>query len=243
MKKIKVGLIPAAGQGKRMGYLGHILPKCLFPVYDKPILHHVIENMKSVGINQIYIAVNFQKDKIIEYIEKIKNDVDVDIDFIHIKEILGLVTTIMSAKDYISEPFMVILGDDLTITDSLNNFLETFKKKEAYVVEGAINENNIDILRSTCCIKLGEENRIERIIEKPIEPISNIRGIGIYIFSDKIFDYGKKVSPQSSITEAIDLAAKDGKAYAEFINGINININTFEDLLKAWILRKAFKRV
>lgn len=242
MKKIRIGVIPAAGKGKRMGYLSHILPKCLFPVSDKPIIHHVIENMKNVGIDQIYIAVNFQKDKIIEYIEKIKNDVELSIDFIYIKEILGLVTTIMSAKEYVNEPFMVILGDDLTITSSLNNLLETFENKKADVVEGVVNENNIDVLKSTCCVKLAEGNRIEEIIEKPKEPMSNIRGTGVYLFSDKIFDYGKKISPMSSVTEAIDLAAKDGKAYAEFIDGINININSYDDLLRAWILKEASKK-
>ncbi len=50
MKKIKVGVIPAAGKGSRLGYLSNILPKPLLPVYDRPIIHHVIDNMKSVGI-------------------------------------------------------------------------------------------------------------------------------------------------------------------------------------------------
>ena len=40
------------------------------------------------------------------------------------------------------------------------------------------------------------------------------------------------------ITQTIDLISKDGKAYGEFINGVNININSHEDLLQAWLLAK-----
>lgn len=35
--------------------------------------------------------------------------------------------------------------------------------------------------------------------------------------------------------------AKDGKAYGEFINGVNININSYEDLLQASLLAKKFR--
>jgi dTDP-glucose pyrophosphorylase len=240
-KAVKVGLITAAGQGKRMGYLSNLIPKCLFPIIDKPIIHHVIDNMKSVGIDQIYIAVNFQKEKLIEYIDTVKNDIGINIDFIHVKEILGLANSVMAANDYISEPFMVILGDDITITDSLSNLLKTFETKKADVVEGVVIEKNADALKTTCCVKLGEGNRIEEIIEKPINPPTNIRGTGVYLFSQNIFNYGKKISMMKSITDAIDLAAKDGTAYAEFINGININVNSYKDLLRAWIFCEAFK--
>lgn len=238
MKKIKIGVIPAAGEGRRMGYLGHILPKCLFPLYDKPILHYIIENMKHVGIEEVYIVVNFQKEKIIEYVDNVRDKIGIAVNFIPIDKILGLVYSVLSAKEFVSEPFMVILGDDITITKSLGNLINRFYNNNAIVVEGVVNESNPDILKSTCCVHLGENNKIERIIEKPSEPMSSLRGVGIYIFDIKIFDYAKKVSVTSSITDAIDLVAKDGEAYAEFIDGLNINVNSYEDLLNAWNLVK-----
>ena len=85
MKKVRIGVIPAAGGGKRMGYLSQILPKCLFPLYDKPIIHYIVENMKEVGINQLYIIVNYQKDKIIGYFESILDKIGISIDYIEQK--------------------------------------------------------------------------------------------------------------------------------------------------------------
>jgi dTDP-glucose pyrophosphorylase len=245
MEKIKIGIIPAAGQGKRMGYLSHILPKCLFPLWDKPIIHHIIENMKNIGIEKIYIPVFYQKEKIIEYLNIIKNEITIKI--VELNEpTRGIALTIASVREFVNEPFMVILGDDCTITFSLQNIVNTFFKKNAIVVEGVVREKSKNVLKSTCCLKLDKNKKIIDIIEKPESPISNIRGTGIYVFSPKIFEFIKKTKPspprdEVEITNTIKLVAQEGLAYGEFIQGKNINVNTPDDLLKAWIIMKNFK--
>jgi dTDP-glucose pyrophosphorylase len=245
MKKIRVGVIPAAGQGKRMGYLSYILPKCLFPLYDKPIIDYIIQNMKNIGIEQIYIPVFYQKEKIIEYFDTIESHVTIE--FIKLDQLTkGIALTIESAKQFIDEPFMVILGDDCTITPSLQNIVDTFFKTDAIVVEGVVKESSKNVLKATCCLKLDKNKKILDIIEKPESPISNIRGTGIYVFSPEIFEFIKMtpLSPprnEVEITNTIKLVAQKGRAYAEFINGVNININTPEDLLRAWIIIRRFR--
>lgn len=243
MDRIRIGLIPAAGEGKRLGYLSYILPKCLFPLYDKPIIHHIVDNMKSVGVEQIYVIVNYQKDKVIEYFEQVQDEIGVGIDFIEQTKLSGIANAIMLARGSIDEPFMVILGDDCTITESLDNIARLFFEHDATVVEGIVTEDDEDILKSTCCLSLDEDRRIVGIEEKPKEPFSNFRGCGIYVFQTDIFNYIEKTPPslirsEVEITETIALVSKDGRAYGEFINGMNINVNSYEDLLQAWILMK-----
>jgi len=247
MEKIKVGVIPAAGQGKRMGYLGYILPKCLFPLWDKPIIHHIIENMKDVGIEKVYIPIFYQREKIIEYLNAIKKGVDIKIKIIELnRPTKGIALTIASVQKFINEPFMVILGDDCTITLSLQNVVNTFFNKDAIVCEGVVREKSKNVLKSTCCLKLDKNKKIIDIIEKPELPISNIRGTGVYVFDPEIFEFIKITEPSSprnevEITNTIKLVAQEGKAYGEFIQGTNININTPDDLLKAWIAMKKLK--
>lgn len=247
MSSIRIGVIPAAGEGKRMGYLAHILPKCLFPLYDKPIIHYIIENMKEVGIEQIFVPVWYQKDKVIQYFNSIKSKIDMNIQVISLEKLPpGLALTIASTEEYISEPFMTILGDDVTKTPSLKNLIDVFFKKKAIVVEGVVEEKNKEILMSTCCLKIGEKNQILEIIEKPKNPPTNLRGCGVYVFSDKIFEYIKKTPVSSTtngveITDTIGLVANEIKAYAEPIHGVNLNINSYEDLLNAWMVIKSDK--
>ncbi len=71
---IRKGVIPAAGSAQRLGYLSHLLPKTLFPIYDRPIFHHLINQMESIGIEDIYVIVNVHKEKIIEYYKSIRSD-------------------------------------------------------------------------------------------------------------------------------------------------------------------------
>jgi NDP-sugar pyrophosphorylase family protein len=243
-RRIKIGVIPAAGKGKRLGYLGFVLPKCLFVVYDKPILHHILDIMKGLGVEEVYIVVNYQAEKIKEYIKnanQINNGLDsLKIFFVRQKELTGIADSILCLQDSISEDFITILGDDYTISDSLDNLVKTFFSNSAYALQGFVEEKNTDVLKSTCSIRLGENNRIVEIVEKPAIPSTNIRGCGIYLFSQAIFDFARKTPVslprnEREISNTINLIAKQGAAYGEKINGTNFNINTFDDLLKASI--------
>jgi dTDP-glucose pyrophosphorylase len=240
MVRISTGVIPAAGEGKRLGYLSSIIPKCLFPLYDKPIIHYVIENMVRIGIDRIIIPIHYQKNKLIEYFEYARKDIDADICLLELNELPnGIALTLASAKESLDEPFMVILGDDITVTDSLQDLVDLFFRTDAIAVEGVVQEENQDVIRRTCCVRLKRNKQILEIVEKPSNPVSNIRGCGVYVFDPTIFEYIMKtpVLPprqEVEITNTLGLVAKCEKAYGDFIKGINVNINTPDDMFRAW---------
>ncbi len=76
--KIDRCLILAAGFGTRMGPIGERLPKVLWPIFEKPLLHLQILYAKSLGVNQIYINLFHQKDQIKSFIYSL-NDPQVKI--------------------------------------------------------------------------------------------------------------------------------------------------------------------
>lgn len=237
--EISVGLIPAAGKGKRMGYLSNLLPKTLFPIYDKPLIHHIVDNMRRIGVKRIYVIVHYNKEKIMDYLENQSGISDVTFEFIEQKELSGIASAILLAENKISEPFITILGDDCTVTPSLANLTATFHEKKAVVVEGVVEENNAEVLKQTCCVRLDSDERMLEIIEKPKNASSNLRGTGVYVFSPQIFEEIKKTQVSSvrnerEITDTIGNIARSGKSYGARINGINININNYENLLSAW---------
>lgn len=239
MKKIKVGVIPAAGKGNRIKELPltKILPKPMLPVLNKPILEYVVEKMRDVGIETIYIIVGPKKEVIQEYFED-GSDFGVDIKYIEQEEPLGIAHAIGLTSNFIDKPFMVILGDDLTITDSLQDTVGTFFSKSAVAVEGIIEEKNEDILKQTNCVVLGEGNKILQMVEKPSVPVSNIRGCGIYVFSPIVFKYIKQTPTtpprnQKEITVTINTMAEMEPVYGVYVKGLNINVNTLSNLLTA----------
>jgi len=239
LRKIKVGVIPAAGHGRRLSSLPltRVLPKCLLPILSKPILGYVIENMKKIGVEDIYMVVGFKKELIQEYFED-GRDFEVNIKYVDQSSPLGIAHAIGLTKDFISEPFTVILGDDLTITDSLENLVSLFFAQKAVCVEGMVYEQNLEKLRQACCYSLEKTGKIISGEEKPAAPKSNIRGCGVYVFDPRVYDYIDKTPlslprNEREITNTIRSIADAESAYGEFINGVNININTSYDLVEA----------
>ncbi len=251
--KVSVGVIPAAGSGKRLGYLSGILPKALFPLYDRPIIHYVVDQMQRMGVEDIYIIVNVYKEKIIEYFKLIQMDLRANIYFIEQKILNGTGESILLAEKYVNKrPFLVMYGDDCTISDSMENMSQNFLKTDAVVMEGVVQETDINVLRNTCSVKLAKNGKMIEIIEKPESPPYMFRGCGVYMFRPEIFSHIRKtpihpIRKEREITYTINNLAKAGKAHGFLINGHNININDYDELLKASQLlkenRKGSKKV
>jgi glucose-1-phosphate thymidylyltransferase len=165
-------------------------------------------------------------------------DWDIEIRYIEQKNPNGIAHTISLAENYISDPFLVTLGDDLTIAKSLNNIAETFSKNNAWAIKGVVVEENMDVIKRTCSITMHKTWKIIDIEEKPVNANSNLRGCGLYFFDPMVFDYIRKtpeLPPRNEveITNTLKLMAKESKAYASLIDGVNININTYQVLMRA----------
>ena len=108
-KKI-VGVILAAGKGSRIKPLNFEFPKPLLPVCNKPIIQYQIEEMKSLGINEVYIVVGHLGGKIKKYFGNGKK-LGVNITYVKQKERLGIAHAVGQLEPYIKDPFLLFLGD------------------------------------------------------------------------------------------------------------------------------------
>ena len=243
-RKIKYGVIPAAGAGRRLGYLSGLLPKALFPLYDRPIVHYVVDLMQRSGVEEICIIINVKKEQVIKYFDLISMDLRVKIHFIEQKVLNGTAESILLTEKYTNgESFMVIYGDDCTVTKSLDGMIKDFYHKKPLVLEGIIKESDKKILSQTCSVDLARDGKIREILEKPEDPPYSKRGCGIYIFDNRIYDHIRNtpihpIRKEKEITYTINMLAKEGKAYGYIIDGYNININDYNELLKASNLLK-----
>lgn len=235
---IKIGVIPIGGKGTRLGWLGTFLPKSLVPLGQKPMLYLIIKNMQTLGIDQIYLLVNYKSNLIKKYLKAETEFKKLKIKYINSEPDLGLADVILKTEKYIKKPFVTILGDDFTKSPTLRQFTTIKLPKDAIVLEAVCSEKNRATLSQTCEIRINSKNQITRAIEKPKRPKSNLRGCGIYLFDPQIFNFIRKTKKSSSskkkeITDTINLVAQNKKAYAWHLKGINININTQQDLEEA----------
>ena len=146
VKPVFKAVIPVAGLGTRMLPATKAIPKELLPIYDRPLIEHVVKEAIGGGIREIIFItrsgkeaienhfdahyelehrlVKKGKDKILEDIVKIIPD-EVKISSIRQADALGLGHAILCAKHLINdEPFAVLLPDVLVLDkkNRLKNF-------------------------------------------------------------------------------------------------------------------------
>jgi UTP--glucose-1-phosphate uridylyltransferase len=136
-KPIKKAVIPVAGLGTRMLPATKAIPKELLPVFDRPIIEHVVREAIIGGITEIIFVtrsgkeaienhfdahyelehrlVNKGKEKVLESIASIVPD-HVKITSVRQNDALGLGHAVLCAKHVLNdEPFAVMLPDVLVL--------------------------------------------------------------------------------------------------------------------------------
>ena len=135
--KIKKAVIPVAGLGTRMLPATKAIPKELLPVYDRPIIEHVVVEAIAAGISEIILVTRSGKEAIENHFDanyelehrlekkgkdtilgKVKNIIPdrVKITSIRQSDALGLGHAVLCAKHLLNnEPFAVLLPDVLVL--------------------------------------------------------------------------------------------------------------------------------
>ncbi len=224
-------LILAAGEGTRMRPLTANMPKPLLPVAGKPFIQHIIERLRDVEIEELYILIGWRDRRIKDCLGNGK-EFGVNIDYINQEQRLGTAHAVSMVKDIMNSDFLCINGDIVLMPSHLPGLMEFYKKHQGVVMSlarvkdptgyGVIDVSN-DIVKS--------------IVEKPEKPMGNLINAGIYIFTTEIFDAIEK-TPKSArgeyeITESMRLIQKDTDIYGYELTEDWVEIGRPWDLLHA----------
>ena len=109
-------VILAGGLGSRLKPFTEVIPKPLLPIGEKSVLEIQIERLKKYGFDEIFLATNYKS----QYIEGFfgngsRYGVKLEIS----KELkpLGTAGPLTILKDRLTEPFIVMNGDILSLVD------------------------------------------------------------------------------------------------------------------------------
>jgi UTP--glucose-1-phosphate uridylyltransferase len=265
-------VIPAAGLGTRFLPATKAQPKEMLPIVDKPTIQYVVEEAVEAGLEDILIitgrgkrAVEDHFDKAfelehflratgkaheLELIEQITRLARLH--YIRQGEPLGLGHAISIARDHIgNEPFMVLLGDDITdpersatsaAINAFKNFGTTILTLQP-VAESEVNRYGI---------AAGEEVgngviRVRELVEKPRvdEAPSNLAIIGRYLLTPGIFNALQNTKPDQKgeiqLTDGLRLLLKEEPMHAVLYNGMRWDVGQVEGFLTAtidWAMRR-----
>jgi len=107
-------VILSGGLGTRLRPFTEVIPKPLLPIGEKAILEIQIEHLKKYGCDEVFLATNYKSD----YIENFFGDgskYGVKLTISKEEIPLGTAGPVKLLQDMLSEPFIVMNGDILTL--------------------------------------------------------------------------------------------------------------------------------
>ena len=232
-----VGVILAAGKGARMYPFSEHSPKPILPILNRPLLSHQIDVMRDCGIAEIHIVVGHLGYQVARAFGDGSHH-GVRIHFVEQETTLGLAHAVGALESRVQLPFVLMLGD---IYFHLKAPLRPVMDQ---VLQGTVNANLVsmmepdpEMMRRNFVIQADESGRVQRVIEKPRYVDSQLKGCGLYVFDQHIFDAIRRtprtaMRDEYEITDSIQILINDGwTVHHQPIVERDLNLTKPEDLL------------
>lgn len=217
----------AAGLGTRLRPFTDKVPKCLVPIYDKPLLGWWIDLLEKHGVEEVLINLHHLGDQVTAFINSYPTIIKFR--FFYEEKLLGSAGTLRDNKEFIKneKAFFILYADNLTNYD-LTLFSE-FHEKSNLPFSMALFETTKPQM---CGIaELDENDVVTSFEEKPKYPKSSLANAGLYIAKPEILD----LIPGLEITDIGFhlLPQLVGKMAGWRSNNYLIDIGTIDNLNKA----------
>jgi glucose-1-phosphate thymidylyltransferase len=229
------GVLLSGGTGSRLRPITHTGPKQLVPVANKPVLEYAIEDMREAGITEIGIILGNKGREEIQQLLGDGSKYGVDITYIIQGNPLGLAHAAGCARDFVGEDdFVMYLGDNI-LKAGISDLVESFINGD-YGAGIALQE--VENPQAFGIADIDEDQKVIELIEKPDDPPTNLAVIGIYVFSNAVFDIIEQLEPswrgELEITDALQVLLEDGHAIdSHIVHGWWKDTGKPEDILEA----------
>lgn len=182
-------IILAAGLGTRLRPITDTIPKVMLPVKGKPMLEHLISNLKEFGITEIGINLHYLPDMVTRHFGD-GSKFGVNLYYSLEAEIQGTAGALNGFRDWIGkDDFIVIYGDNFFHLD-YSDLIESFVQNAAAIATICLQHSKVIIGKGL--VTLNGNNKITSFLEKPENPEkyhTDLINAGIYCFRNRLLDY------------------------------------------------------
>ncbi len=226
-------LILAGGSGTRLRPITHTSAKQLIPVANKPVLFYGIEQLRDAGVTDLGIVVGDTAAEVRAAVGD-GSQFGVQVTYLPQDAPLGLAHAVLIARDWLGDDdFVMLLGDNFLI-GGMTEFVDDFVNSDAEV---QLLLTEVAEPQFYGVAVLDADGRVQRLVEKPADPPSNLALVGVYLFRPLIHEAVAAIEPSArgelEITDAIAwLIARGADVRSRMVTGYWKDTGRLEDMLE-----------
>jgi len=230
------GVILAAGKGTRMRPFSERWPKPVLPVLGKPLLAYQLEMLAGIGVRDVVVVIGHLGHEVVRTLGD-GAEFGVRISYVEQEETLGIAHAVSRLEPHVDRPFFLFLGDIFFATENLAAMTGSLCSKRAQGVLACKREPDLGAIRRNFVVHKGDDGFVQRVVEKPRHPRTDLKGCGIYLFDLAFFDAVRRtprtaMRDEYEITDAIQIFLDDGyKVEAAEVVVEDVNVSFPADLL------------
>jgi len=195
-------VILAAGEGNRMRPLTGNRPKVMLPIANKPILEHLLNEVKAAGVSDFIFIVGYCDEQVRSYFGR-GEQWGVNIAYSEQRKQLGTADAIRMVEDMVDDIFLVINGDVIVNSRDIRKLMKNTRSTMSVI--------EVQDPRGLGMVEVSGR-RVINIYEKTERPPTLIANAGLYLFTPEVFDAASRTekSPRGEyeITDTLKILMK-----------------------------------
>lgn len=233
-----IALILAGGQGTRLRGLGGVLPKCLLPVFNQPLLLRQIQQCAEAGVKEVLVSIAAKFEPMVS---TVLGHFDSPVNVTCVPEAIplgpagGLLSVLSTLGD---SSVLMILGDEyIQDMSALKDVAQAHLLSRESIAVGTVAGSRPEQI--LCNVILDGDGRIKGLLEKPRpqEIVGDARWCGVAAFPANLLDSNVPSGIHAHVGEAINSLIQRGYAAQPVqIREIHLNLNTPDDALLASVI-------
>jgi glucose-1-phosphate thymidylyltransferase len=208
-------IIPVAGAGTKLRPHTYTQPKALIPIAGKTILSFIVDQLQEAGIKEYIFIVGYLGEKIQEYVKNAYPHLVTH--FVYQNERQGTGHAIQLTRSLAGDDeLIVVLGDTIAEFDVKEVVNSPFSM---------LGIKKVDDPRNFGVAELDDEDMVERVVEKPAIPKSNMALVGIYKLKEtkllfeclrQLLTENIKTNGDYNLTDALQCMISKGARFKAF---------------------------
>jgi dTDP-glucose pyrophosphorylase/CBS domain-containing protein len=217
-------VIMAGGQGLRLRPMTETLPKPMLPLGERPLMEHILGQLREAGITRVGVATHYLPEKIKDHFGD-GAGFGVELSYLTEERPLGTAGA-LSLMQPPAGPLLVINGDILTRVD-FKAMLAFHQEQDAQVTVG-VRQFHMDVPYG---VVQAEGGFVSELTEKPVYRF--FVNAGIYLLQPAVFRYLSR-GRRLDMTELIQALLAESQRVASFpIHEYWLDIGQHQDYLRA----------